>query len=489
MTPAVSIRYHDRFADGHDLWVRYMKSRKHQLLKRHRRNKRLLLAIAMLMIVLLGALLAWWLVPLLLPLLWLAHEAWFSDHLFYSREEDYLHAFSAGTARQKATIANDRLQLSEPLAAGETLILEIRLRATWLGRWRDPHVLVGDDRQDFELGARGRRYLNLSGQATAIADGGLTIRGRHCRLSHEATLHVFDNPDFRQRRLMILAPHADDAELAAFGVYSEASEAVIVTLTQGEVEAGGYRRFGLDAAAAARLKGRLRAWDSRAIPLWGGVPQSRCFQLGYFCMQLASMLAKPGQTFPSRASADSDIRPVRVHNPFSLPGDVDGLPNGANLLGDLVALLEHFRPEVVIVPHPELDPHPDHVATAEALQSAARQSSWKPEIALLYANHLHDNDRWPLGPAGHGVALPPALAYVASDGLWSPWLSAEKQLDKAMALAMQHDLQGRQSVKRRLRRLVQRALVGRRWPVTGDNPFFRKAIRRHEIFWVRRFQH
>ena len=54
-----------------------------------------------------------------------------------------------------------------------------------------------------------------------------------------------------------------------------------------------------------------------------------------------------------------------------------------------------------------------------------------------------------------------------------------------MALAMQHDLQGPLPLKRRIRRWIQRALVGRRWPATGEDEFFRKAVRRHELFWVR----
>jgi LmbE family N-acetylglucosaminyl deacetylase len=155
-----------------------------------------------------------------------------------------------------------------------------------------------------------------------------------------------------------------------------------------------------------------------------------------------------------------------------------------------VALLEHFRPEVIVTPHPQLDPHPDHVATTEALAQALQQSRWQPEIALFYANHLHDNDRWPMGPAGNGIALPPALAPLPADGLWSPIAGPEEvQLDKAMALAMQHDLQGRLPLKKRLRRFIQQALArsfaGR---VTGEDEFFRKAVRRHELFWVRRFR-
>jgi len=51
-------------------------SRKQQLLKRHRRNKRLGLLVGLVALVALGVISWWWLPLLLLPLLWAAHEAW-----------------------------------------------------------------------------------------------------------------------------------------------------------------------------------------------------------------------------------------------------------------------------------------------------------------------------------------------------------------------------------------------------------------------------
>jgi LmbE family N-acetylglucosaminyl deacetylase len=462
-----------------------MSARKQRLLKAHRRNKRAFLGAFLLMLMVLGFWLGWWVVPLLLVLVWVAHEAWFADHLFYRASDDYQYRFPAGTPCQALGIEQGVVRLSEPLADGETLILELELKTTWLGRWLDPFVEVGDDRQDFERGVKGRRFLNLSGQSTALAQGSLSVRGRYCTLAATGKLWVMANPDYAQQRMMVVAPHADDAELAAFGLYSRSDEVSIVTLTQGEIEAEDYRRLGLNEAQAARLKGRLRSWDSLVIPLWGGVPVNRCVQLGYYCLQLPLMAQKPGDSFGSRESTDSDVRSVRRQNPMSLPADADGAPTWHNLIADLVALLEHFRPEVVVTPHPELDPHSDHVASTRAVLEAIATSTWKPKTLLMYANHLHDNDRWPMGPAGAGIALPPAIEPLPADKLWSPLLSADMQLDKAMALAMEHDLQGAPVFKRQLRRLIQRVLAGRRWPVTGSNEFFRKAVRRHELFWVR----
>ena len=458
-----------------------MNGRKQQLLKRHRRNKRIALLLALLTLLVLGLLVAWWLPPVLLVLGWVAHEAWFADHLFYSPRDDYRYDFPEDSLSVSVRIEQGQLQVEADLQGYDTLILELRLSATWLGRWFDPYVRLGDDRQDFERGVAGRRYLNLSGQQTHA----LSIVPRFCRIQGELCLHAMRNPDFAEQRMLIIAPHADDAELAAFGQYSRAASTAIVTLTQGEIEAEAYQRFGLDKAAAARLKGRLRSWDSLAVPLWGGVTQARCVQLGYYCLQLSAMAEQPQVPFGSRESGESDVRPIRRHNPLSLPGDADGQPTWSNLIADLVAVIEHYRPEVVLTPHPELDPHHDHVASTRALLEACERAAWQPKTLLLYANHLHDNDRWPMGPSGYGIALPPAITALPADRLWSPTLDAERQLDKAMALGMQHDLQGPLPLKRRLRRLIQWALAGRRWPATGEDEFFRKAVRRHELFWVR----
>ncbi|WP_374439338.1 PIG-L deacetylase family protein [Pseudomonas panipatensis] len=470
-----------------------MSARKQQLLKEHRRKKRLVLLGAVLALVLLGIFAPWWSVPLALLLGWVAHEAWFADHLFYSPGDDYRYDFPEAQLKLPVAIGAHGLHIAEgALADGyESLFLQVRVKSTWLGRWLDPQVLIeGDaqDRQDFERGVDGIRYLNLSGQGAALRAGHLRLRGRHCRLDSQGSLHAFSNPDYAGRRLLVIAPHADDAELAAFGLYSRASEVAIVTLTQGEIEAEHYQRLGLDKAAAARLKGRLRGWDSLAVPLWGGVPAQRCVQLGYYCLQLPAMYAEPEKAFGSRESGESDVRSLRRHNPLTLPADADGVPSWNNLVADLVALLEHFRPEVLVTPHPQLDPHADHVHATRAVQAAVERSAWKPETLLLYANHLHDNDRWPMGPADGGVALPPCIEALPADPLWSPVLDADQRRDKAQALAMQHDLQGPLPAKKRLRRVIQMALAGRRWPATGEDEFFRKAVRRHELFWVRRLR-
>ncbi|CAM3789898.1 GlcNAc-PI de-N-acetylase [compost metagenome] len=463
-------------------------SRKQQLLKRHRRNKRLGLLVGLLVLLALGIFVQWWLPLLLLPLLWVAHEAWFADHLFYSPAEDYQYQFPPDCVAHSAELVDGLVHLQSPLQLGgdETLILQVRLKGSWLGRFLDPAVSLGsEDVQTFERGVNGLRYLNLTGLAEPLTAGRLRLRGRYCRLMGEAQLWVAPCADLRQRRVMVIAPHADDAELAAFGLYSQAEETWVVTLTAGEIEAEHYQQMGLEKSEAARLKGRLRAWDSIAVPRWAGVPESRCVQLGYFCLQLPAMQAAPAEPMASREAGLVDTRLFRQFNPLSLPGDQDGAPTWNNLLADLRALLLKARPQVLVMPHPTLDPHPDHICAQAAVLEALQGLEWQPETLLCYANHLHDNDRWPMGDSGAGIALPPQLEATQA---WTPYslvLGLPAQCDKAMALGMMHDLQPPAPFKRRLRRLLQRWLAGRRPSPYGENEFFRKAVRRHELFWRR----
>ncbi|MCS4066100.1 PIG-L deacetylase family protein [Pseudomonas putida] len=464
-------------------------SRKQHLLKRHRRNKRLGLLAGLVALVALGVLAGWWLPLLLLPLLWAAHEAWFADHLFYAPGEDYVYDFGDQARQVPASLQGGLLKADCALQGDETLVLELRVKGSWLGRFLDPQValLAGEqaDRQTFERGVNGVRFLNLTGLAAPLQAGTLRLRGRHCRLLGEPRLWITPAVELQRRRVMVIAPHADDAELAAYGLYSQADETWVVTLTAGEIEAEHYQEMGLAKAEAACLKGRLRAWDSITVPRWAGVPESRCVQLGYFCLQLPAMQAAPDQPAASREADLADIRVFRQFNPFPLPADSDGAPTWNNLLADLRALLEMAKPEVLVMPHPQLDPHPDHICAQAAVLEALQGLAWQPQTLLCYANHLHDNDRWPMGDSGDGVALPPQLSAAQA---WAPCslvLDLATQHDKAMALGMMHDLQPPAPFKRRLRRLLQRWLAGRRPSPYGENEFFRKAVRRHELFWRR----
>ena len=164
-----------------------MSARKQQLLKRHRRNKRIGLLVALLALLAVGLLVSPWLLPILLVALWVAHEAWFADHLFYSPQQDYFYRFPPDTRSVACTVEEGRLRLPASFdvadAAAATMFLKLHLRRTWLGYWFDPAVQIGDDCQTFERGVDGVRYLNLSGQGAQLRVGDLRLQGRFCRLA------------------------------------------------------------------------------------------------------------------------------------------------------------------------------------------------------------------------------------------------------------------------------------------------------------------
>ena len=464
-------------------------ARKQQLLKAYRRKKRIAMLLCLFALGSIGfyaGLL--WLLPCLL-LLWVVHEVRFSDHIFYSPDSDYYYQFAKGVDTIPVSFAADRLTLAGDCLPhdNDTLILAIELRANLLGYWFDPAIEIwtdsDQDRQSFERGGRGLRYLNLTGFAKELRENGLCLQGRYCRLAGTPRLLRIKHPDYRQKRLLIIAPHADDAELAAFGLYSQAKQAWIVTLSAGEIEAEHYREMGLSETEASRIKGRLRSWDSIAAPIWGNVPPERSIQLGYFCLKLAAMRRAPEQAFASEAAELGDTRLFRAFNQIKLASDANGLPTWQNLVADLREIILRAEPEVIVLPHPHLDPHPDHVAASVAVKEALTGLAWQAEL-LYYANHLHDTDRWPMGDAHCGVPLPPFFGRGCAFLPYALPLDKARQIDKSMALAMMHDLGTPISGKEACRRLMQRLFAGRRQPPYGANAYFRKAARRHELFFL-----
>src|ERR1700751_1556200 len=123
---------------------------------------------------------------------------------------------------------------------GRTVLLELRVHARLLGALFDPFVEIscGDrtHRQYFERGAQGRRLLDLSPlfqSGEAAAGARVRLHGRMMRWQREAALRVFEAPPLADTNVLIVAPHPDDAEIAAFGIYAT-HHSWVVTITAGE---------------------------------------------------------------------------------------------------------------------------------------------------------------------------------------------------------------------------------------------------------------
>src|ERR1700683_557379 len=227
----------------------------------------------------------------------------------------------------------------------DTALLAVR---SW-GAEHDPwvEVSVGEFRiqQYPDTNAVGVRWLNLSSLREQLAGGAeVTIRTHAVTLQAEtATLRLFDNHLDLQQRILVIAPHPDDAEIAAFGLYAD-RQASVVTATAGNAGDMNYRANVSDPAQHYSLKGYLRAVDSVTVPWQGNIPPERTGNLGYFHGRVDAMYLAPRQTFPEVYSANTDVSPYRRANLSKLVSRAARGNSWQHLVEDLVEVLRQVNP-------------------------------------------------------------------------------------------------------------------------------------------------
>jgi LmbE family N-acetylglucosaminyl deacetylase len=338
------------------------------------------------------------------------------------------------------------------------------------------------DRQYFRTGDAGTRWLNLSFLHGRVPAGTpVTLRGEGVNIvAGDAPLRLFANHLDLSRSVLILAPHPDDAEIAAFGLYSF-RRATIVTVTAGNAGVPSYQSAFSDLPSMYQFKGRIRLIDSITVPWQGGIPPERAFNMGYFDARLADMHDRPDETIPEMYGPNTDIGIYRRHNIGTLLSKGPRASTWRNLVNDLKRVLNKVRPDVIVAPHPQFDGHPDHKFSTVALAEALTQ--WKrPVNVLLYTNHA-DQSRYPYGPAGTIMSLPPhLLADVLLDRVYSYPLSPEVQRSKLFALDSMHGL--RMSPSRLYQLLVGGDAKANVDPPSAGIAFYRRGIRSNELFFV-----
>jgi LmbE family N-acetylglucosaminyl deacetylase len=388
----------------------------------------------------------------------------------------------------EAAPAGVRFVWSGPRPGWDTALLGVRVAAGAT----DPSVEVSAGgarvRQHLDANGQGLRWLNLTGLRGALEDGAaVELQGQGVTLAvGPATLRTFANGLDLSRRILIVAPHPDDAEIAAFGLYA-GRNATIVTVTSGNAGDANYAAEFPDPAEQYLFKGFLRAVDSVTVPWLGGIPPDRTYNLGYFDARLRTMREKRGETVPEMYGPNTDVSVYRRANIGRLLPTGPRANSWPHVVEDLLAVLKKVKPEIVVAPHPFLDYHADHAYATVALAEALER--WKkPAKFLLYTNHA-DRNLYPYGPAGTTVSLPPSAlslpAWAAGNdvpvqGVYSHPVSVATQKRKLYALEAMHDL--------RLAPVEQAcdASAPRRpdYPRVPAVDYFRRGPRPDEVFFV-----
>jgi LmbE family N-acetylglucosaminyl deacetylase len=370
----------------------------------------------------------------------------------------------------------------------DTALVRVDATASDLGT---PYVEMASgglaDRQYLRPGASGPVWLNVSFLHPVLRHGShVTIRGDGVSLQsadRPATLRLFAaHPDL-SKRILVLAPHPDDAEIGTFGAYA-GRNATVVTITAGNAGGENYEAvFGDDEQTAHyRFKGHVRVIDSVTVPWQGGIPPDRCFNLGYFDARLGDMFAEPDAVIPERYGPNTDIGVYRRDNVGSLLSKGSRESTWANLVDDLVAVLKKVKPDVVFAPHPQLDSHLDHQLTTVALAEALAR--WKkPVTLLLYTNHA-DGNAYPYGPAGTVMSLPQAARGALLDRVFSLPVPPDVQRRQLFAIESMHDVRFSPMRQYQLARGDGRTIQPEKPGPMPDITYLRRGPRSNQIFYA-----
>jgi LmbE family N-acetylglucosaminyl deacetylase len=356
------------------------------------------------------------------------------------------------------------------LGAG-TALLRIAVRPTLLGRLTNPWVEFSRGtqrwRQYLERAAHGARVIDVTPALRACGSGRVKISSRGLRTG-AIELTMFEAPA-GLAPLLVLAPHPDDAEIAAFALYSS-HPAWVVSVTAG------------DSGAATPAMVEQRVADSLSVPARAGVPREQCINLAFPDGALASMADAPEAPRLLRCESSISRARLRALNAHETFRTARRECTWHELVDALGALLDLSQPKVVVTPHPLLDAHPDHVATTRALARALSTRRPQPDI-LLYVVHARDCAAHPLGPAGSLAALPPVSKIRSiADAPYSYALDERMQRAKRAAL-------NEITLLRELRTPLFTRVAARLAGIPSPTSFLRRAVRPQEIFYRARAAH
>jgi LmbE family N-acetylglucosaminyl deacetylase len=188
-------------------------------------------------------------------------------------------------------------------------------------------------------------------------------------------------------RLLVVAPHPDDETLAAGGLSQTAEkqgiEVRVVVFTNGDGQILGPVALDhrlVPRAADYIAEGHQRQSESLAALARLGVPPEHIDFLGYPDGSLQKLWL--GDWVSGCPVVVRRTRSER--SPYNLTFDPHATYCGRDVLGDIQEILAAYRPDLIVLPHPN-DDHPDHRAASEFTRFAlaslvATDPTYQPQI-------------------------------------------------------------------------------------------------------------
>ena len=190
-------------------------------------------------------------------------------------------------------LTNGLINFPDTIGSNHSSFIKVNVKSNGIGKMFQPHILMtgakGSEIQYTEHGAEGIRYLNVT-NLIAAGNKRIKISGDNINVfDGDVNLIQYENIDFEGKIILVLAPHPDDAEIAAFGLYSGQEDVYVVTVTSGDAGPFMYDEIYDDPVVHYLKKGEVRTWNSLTVPMLGGVHPERILNLGYNDARLKKM--------------------------------------------------------------------------------------------------------------------------------------------------------------------------------------------------------
>jgi len=398
----------------------------------------------------------------------------------YNQRLDYIYNLEEHCI-QKGVLTNSKIDVINFDKSFDTVFLKVTLTFNFFSYFCKPFIQINNTKHYFEFAAQGVRYINISHEKLEC----LEIQSKNLSIKKDEVLvYGYKNSIDLTKKIVIFAPHADDAEIAAFGLYKTSQNVTIVTTTIGENGVCNYcDLYDKNKTQNSLKKAELRTFDALATPMLGGVEVQNSLALGYFGGTLKYMSTHPNENVISKSPEFGSMNKFRKVSHASVQLEKEVEANYQSFTTDIKEIIMQINPDIIITPHPTIDSHSDHKQTTVTVCDVLAQTHCKADL-LLYTNHLEQSELYPIGSIHSSIDLPPNIKEFYFESIYSFGLNHSLQLDKFFALESIHDLRNSLlfiSIKhayKHLSKMIKRKIMGK------DKSYFRRALRANELFFV-----